>query len=417
MEERRRKQGGGGIHPLRIGISVLNVRPGVNGGGEIYVRSLVEALRRVDEVNEYVLFVTPRNASLFDGPESNFRLEICPFPGRVLEVYQRIAWEWALLRWQAARHHLQVVHFAANLVPPAFPTATVLTAYDFSSIFYRDHFPSQKTTPLGLDRLLDRERIRSCRRADRVATLSDFTTREVLARTGVDAGRVRTVHLAPRGSTAPQLDEATRTVARYGVRPPYVLSVATLSPHKNLARLLEAFSREAGGALSGYQLVLVGGTHFEDAASELRGRIRALGLEERVVTTGYVPDADVPSFYRAAKMFVFPSLYEGFGLPVLEAAECGTPVAASRAASIPEVGGDAVLYFDPMDVNDIARAMREIAGSAELCRMLAERGERRAAEFTWDRTGREMVLLYADAAAARAGTPADAAVQHSDRTA
>ncbi len=384
--------------PLRIGIDLLSLRPHVNGGGETYLRRLVYGLQRVDSRNQYVLYVTDRNRHLFETALPNFRLVVCSIPAGRYEVYLRVAWEYSVLRWRARRDRLDLMHFPGNLMPPSFPVPTVLTVHDFSSQFYRENLGG--TRPGWSASVLEAERVPSCHRASWVITDSDFTRREVLARTQVDPQRVRTVWLAPRGLEIPTLGDARERVAAYGVASPFVLSVATLSPHKNLGRLVEAFAQVSSGALSGRTLVLVGKSGSRRESRVLHDRIAELGLQGRVVLTGYVPDHDLPAFYRAAELYVFSSLYEGFGLPMLEASACGTPVAASSAGALPEVGADAAMYFDPYDPADIARVMSEVVSNPELGAVLGERGRARASLFTAERTARETLEVYRSAAGA-----------------
>jgi glycosyltransferase involved in cell wall biosynthesis len=381
---------------LRIGIDALSLRRGLNGGGEMYIRSLVEGLGRVDPESSYFVFATRRSAALFRDLPPNFRVVVCPVPGGRAELWVRLAWEMAALRLQARALRLDVVHFPANLVPPAFPVPTVLTTHDFSSLFYRAHLPGGWTFPL--QRLLDRERVRACHRAERVLAISRFTAGEIATYAPEAVPRVRVVLSAGREQVVPSREEAGEIVARFGVRRPYVLTVATLYPHKNVPRLLQAFARVADGALAGHDLVLVGRQH----AQGLRDEAAALGIAERVVFTGYVPDEDIAAFYRAAEFFVLPSLYEGFGLPVLEAGACGTAVAAARAGSLPEVGGDAAAYFDPLDVADIAAVLARLASDPALRREAAERARANTASFSWTRTARETLAAYREAAGRRA---------------
>ncbi|CAA9367811.1 MAG: hypothetical protein AVDCRST_MAG68-5457 [uncultured Gemmatimonadetes bacterium] len=386
--------------PLRIGVDLLSLRPGVNGGGETYLRRLVDGLRKVDSRNEYVLYVTQRNRHLFETTLPNFRHVVCPIPAGLFEVYRRVAWEYSVLRWRARLDGLDLMHFPGNLVPPAFPLPTVLTVHDFSSQFYRESLDEVPTAWTA--RVFESERVPSCHRADWLITISDFTRREVLARTRVDPQRVRTVLLTPREFEIPSLEDARERVGAYGIASPFVLSVATLSPHKNLRRLVEAFALVSSGPLSGRTLVLVGKPGRGNELGALHDTIAALGLQGRVVLPGYVPDHDLPAFYRAAELYVFPSLYEGFGLPLLEAGACGTPVAAARAGALPEVGADAAVYFDPYDPADIARAMTDIVASPALRGVLAQLGSVRASLFSAERTARDTIEVYRSAAGALA---------------
>jgi glycosyltransferase involved in cell wall biosynthesis len=379
--------------PLKIGIDVLWVRPGLNGGGEIFIRSLVAALAEMDRSNEYHLFVTPRNAHLFAGLPDSFRLVVCRFPGGRFELFSRLAWEQSVLKLQARRRKLDVMHFPGNLVPAGFPVPAVLTVHDFSSLFYRERLNVKLRPTL---RLLDRERLASCVRARFVAPISRATADEVLRRTNVDPARVRVVHLAPREMDVPSLEDARTTLQRYGIRDPFILSVATLNHHKNLVRLLEAYAAVRAETEAMPPLVLVGGAGT--ASSALASELDRLGITESVVRPGYVPDEDIPAFYRGAELYVIPSLYEGFGMPLAEAASCGTPVLSSNAACLPEVGGDAAHYFDPWNVEDMAAALRRVLASPELRRELGSRGPAQAARFTWSGNAAGMLELYRAAA-------------------
>lgn len=380
--------------PLKIGFNALSLRPAARGGGEVYQLSLLHALARVDRRNAYTVFVTPRTLERISSLPANFDLVSCPVPGGRLEVYSRLAWEWTALRVQARHRALDVMHFPGNLVPARFPVPTVLTVHDFSSLFYREQLPEVRLP--ASTRLLDMERVRSCARADRVVAISTFTSRELLRRTSAAEERVSVVHSAGRELDIPSLAAAREVAARYGVTDAYVLAVATVNYHKNLPRLLEAFSL-ARDRMHGRKLMLVG--RAAKAGGMVRDLIDRLDLGRDVVQAGYVPDEDLPALYRAADLFVLPSLYEGFGLPVLEAASCGTPVVAADAGSLPEIGGDAAVYFDPLRVEDIARALAEVVGSEELRRTMSERGRARAAEFNWDETARQVVAVYERAAA------------------
>jgi glycosyltransferase involved in cell wall biosynthesis len=177
---------------------------------------------------------------------------------------------------------------------------------------------------------------------------------------------------------------------RHGIRRPYILSVGSLEPRKNLLRLLEAYARLEGSRPS---LVIAGARNYWKSSPVVE-TVSRLGLEQHVRFTGYVEDADLPALYSAASLFVFPSLYEGFGLPVLEAMACGTPVVTSSVSSLPEVAGDAALLVDPRDVDAIASAMRRILDDSDLAADLRARGLARAAQFSWERTARETLAVY-----------------------
>ena len=187
--------------------------------------------------------------------------------------------------------------------------------------------------------------------------------------------------------------EATR--ARYGIPPgDYVLSVCTIEPRKNLATLLESFLRLIGQEPLEVSLVLTGAVGWKTAG--LLERIARPPFRDRVVLTGYVDDTDLASLYSGAALFAYPSLYEGFGLPVLEALQCGTPVITSPRGSLPEVAGDAAVYVDPLNVDGWADAMRTLLRDAAKAKELAQAGRARAERFSWERTADLTVAAYQD---------------------
>jgi glycosyltransferase involved in cell wall biosynthesis len=185
--------------------------------------------------------------------------------------------------------------------------------------------------------------------------------------------------------------EAGPVLEKYGVERPYILYVGALESRKNLPRLLEAYARLRKWSAR-WKLVIVGARKWK--FTPIFEAVQRLGLEPHVHFTDYVADEDLPALYRGAELFAFPSLYEGFGLPVLEAMACGTPVVTSNRSSLPEVAGDAALLVDPLDVEAIAGAMQRVLADEALAAGLREIGLARAAQFTWERTARETVAVY-----------------------
>ncbi len=187
--------------------------------------------------------------------------------------------------------------------------------------------------------------------------------------------------------------EARQAVcARYGVAPGFILAVGNLQPRKNLHRLVAAFRTLLAEGLADRQLVLVG----KDAlrSDQFRAEVQDLIESGRLVLTGYVPEADLPALYGAASVFVYPSLYEGFGLPILEAMACGTPVVTSNCSSMLEVAGSAAQLADPLRTEQLAAAIRAIVERPELAASLAAQGRARAAQFTWEKTAQQTVDVY-----------------------
>jgi glycosyltransferase involved in cell wall biosynthesis len=215
----------------------------------------------------------------------------------------------------------------------------------------------------------------------------------------VDPGRVHVVYLGRDQAFGPvrDADQIAHVRERYGIVGRYLLYVGTLQPRKNLARVIDAFAGLAGDpALAGVQLVLAGkrGWLYDD----LFAQVTRLGLTSRVVFPGYVEEADLPALLSGALALVFPSLYEGFGIPVLEAGACGVPVITSKTSSLPEVAGDAALLVDPHDVDAIADALLRIATDAELRAELDRRGQENVKRFSWEKCARETLTVLEEAA-------------------
>ncbi|MBI2888042.1 MAG: glycosyltransferase family 4 protein [Chloroflexi bacterium] len=227
---------------------------------------------------------------------------------------------------------------------------------------------------------------------DAVITVSQHARADLLRFLPATAGRI---HVAPDGVSerfAPVPQAVAQQVAsRYGCDGPFILSLGAQQARKNLPRLLEAFAR-LHHQLPAYWLAIAGPSLW--AHEDLGDVVRRLGLGDAVRLLGYVPEEELPALYSAASLFVFPSLYEGFGLPVLEAMACGTPVVCSSASSLPEVAGDAALLVDPASVQDMAAAMAHVLTDPDLRAGMRAGGLARARQFTWQRTARETVAVY-----------------------
>jgi glycosyltransferase involved in cell wall biosynthesis len=282
-------------------------------------------------------------------------------------------------------------------------TAPLVTQARPVPVFYDGNF---WVTPAHYNRwwrlLMNATAIPAARRAPAVVTISEFSRREIAQYTGIAPERIVAIPIAPKTATRTVLPAAAvaATLARYGLEAgaPFALHVGVLEKRKNLVRLVEALARVQAAGGQPRQLVLVGqpGPRQDmDDSANIRAAIARLGLAECVRLIGHVPDGDLPAFYQGAALFVFPSLREGFGMPVLEAFSSRLPVAAADSSAIPEVAGDAALLFDPLDVDAIAAALRRLAEDDGLRAALVERGVARAAGYSWERTARELVALFA----------------------
>lgn len=222
------------------------------------------------------------------------------------------------------------------------------------------------------------------RRASRIVVISDFMKNDLHQAFGVSLERIVVVRPAvDHGIFKADIPEAVRKAVRkkYGLDGGYIFSLSTLEPRKNFVRLIEAYASLPGDIRAGFPLVIAGGKGWKN--KDIFDRVARLGVEKQVRFPGYVDEEDRAPLYREATMFALPSLYEGFGLPVLEAMACGTPVLTSPGGALPEAGGEAVLYVDPLDSESIARGISSLLTQPDLRGRLSQAGLKRAAEFEW----------------------------------
>jgi glycosyltransferase involved in cell wall biosynthesis len=306
-------------------------------------------------------------------------------PGSIRALYPR----WDLLGrppLPASLRSAEILHATNHAaVPPAGDgQGLVVTVHDLAFERHPDAFPRTWRT---LYRLGLRAAVR---RADAIVTPSRNTAEDVLSRTNVDP---RKLHVVPLAASLPAgtLD-GDEVLARLKVPAPYVLFVGTLEPRKNLVRLVRAYRRVAADGFP-HALVLAGplGWHHESLMREL-----ALQGPGDIVMTGALSPEELDAVFRAADVFVYPSLYEGFGLPVLEAMARGVPTVASSTSSVPEVTGDAAIGVDPRSVRQITEAIESVLGDVEVAERLARRGRARSERFTWDETARLTLQAYED---------------------
>jgi glycosyltransferase involved in cell wall biosynthesis len=365
---------------MRIALNMLFVGSGL-AGGRVYCEGLLRGLASVADEHEYVVF-TRRGVVLPLLPPRFTQFEAPVSPHGNLG---RTLWEFTRLPVHIKRLGCHLVHGLGGLSPRGKNCPLVLTVHD---LIYH-HFP--ESVPLGPRLFLRWMLPRLARRADIIITPSHNTARDVVTILGVPSDRIRVIAEGP-GQVFERIHDLERiqpVLAKHGIRLPYILSVCRAYPHKNLAGLLLAFAcldrRDV-------QLVLVGDRPTQ--VSELNYLASALRLGQNVLFTGFLPKSDLDALYSAASVFAFPSLIEGFGLPVLEAMASGAPVVASNLTSIPEVAGDAALLTDQRDPAAFAALLEQVLDSVDLQETLRQRGLARARTFSWERAGRQTVETY-----------------------
>lgn len=323
---------------------------------------------------------TQQTAALADQPGLILRPSRWPTERRLV----RIAWEQMAWPWLARQDDLDLWHSMAFVLPFIRPIPAIVTIYDLSFIYTPEAFPAWQRLYLKL------QSAHACRRAERIITISESGRQDVARRFGVSPERIAVVYpgVGPAYRPLPP-DEVAQFRQAHNLPERFVLHVGTLQPRKNIPLLLEAFAQLL---VPDVELVLVGGKGWLFA--DVFAKVTDLGLQERVRFTGYVPDEALPWWYNAASLLVFPSLYEGFGLPVVEAMACGTPVVAANSSSIPEAAGAAALLFEPDDAVGLCEQMALLLANTAVSNQLRHQGPIQARKFSWEKAGRETAVVY-----------------------
>jgi glycosyltransferase involved in cell wall biosynthesis len=386
---------------LAVGLNALHLVPGETGGSELYARRLVSALAALESAPRIVLFASNEAvASLAVEPWAE-SVEIVRVPVQARRRVRRVLAEQTILRRAIADSSIHLLHNLFTTAPtlPGVPQVTTIL-----DVIYK-RFPETHAGLLtyGMRLLVPL----AARRSRRVLTLSEAAKDDIVRFLPVQADSVDVTYLGP---ALPEHDTVSGNEVRRRLElgdAPIVLTVSAKRPHKNLERLFEAFGavRTEPEPL----LVVPGYPTFHEP--ELQAHADALGLGGRIRFTGWLEDDVLDGLYRAASCFVFPSLAEGFGLPILDALVRATPTACSNASSLPEVGGEAVLYFDPTDTGAMTQAIARLLEDVALGDRLRRAGPDRARMFTWERTARATVESYRRAVSAdhrlRAWPPSD----------
>jgi len=369
------------MRPLTIAIDASRTLPALRTGTEQYSVFLLRALMAIETPHRWQLYApAPPPDDLLPLPP-RWEWRAIPFPR---------LWTHLRLSWAMARDRPDVLFVPAHVVPIVHPRATVVTIHDLGYLRFPDaHTASSR-------RYLDWSTRWSVRAARRVIAVSGATRDDLVTMLKMPQDKITVVHHGVRPADARLPDAAVRAMLdRLGIARPYVLFLGTVQPRKNLGRLIRAFRQVVDAGLP-HTLVIAGRMGW--LAEPIRAEVTARGLTDRVHFAGYVADGDLPALYTGADAFAFPSLYEGFGMPALEALSYGVPVVASKTTSLPEIVGDAGLLVDPEDEAAMGAALVRILTDNDLRARLSLAGPEQAARFSWGRCARETLAVLEGAA-------------------
>jgi glycosyltransferase involved in cell wall biosynthesis len=372
----------------RIGLNLLYLVPGETGGTETYARMLIPAIHALRPDLELVAFIGRGGISADDVRAMGANPIELPMPstGRLF----RVLGEQSILPLAARKHKVDLLHNFAMTAPFFSPAPQITSTHD---VIYASHPDAHsKLMHLGQSVLVPM----GARRAKKVVTLSEASAREIVRVTGIERSRILVVPIAARTPGPPAEEQDMRTRLGLGDTP-FVLATSARRGHKNLGRLLEAMAQLKHKPAP--SLVLPG--YATGAETELQEQIAALGLTERVHLLGWIDDADMDGLYAAAELLAFPSLAEGFGLPVLEAMTLGVPVVVSNRGSLPEVVGDAGAIVDANDPQALADAIERVLRDEAYASACVSKGLARSREYRWDRAAERTYAVYQQAVARR----------------
>ncbi len=369
-----------GILSVRFGIDISPLTPGRTGVGN-YVFYLLKNMLSMETADEFVGFAATLSSLELDGLDKRLRARHVRLPTRVLYAVWRLG---RFLPVESFTGEIDLFHATNYFLPPAAKASRVVTIHDLSFLVVPQYCSPKIVGPFsaGIGRFASD--------ADAIIAYSDSTRRDIVSILGIPESKIRVIHMAVDDEFGSATEDAYWLERTYHVVRPYVLFVGMLEPRKNVLSILRAFDAVRNDVP--HQLVLVGdrGWMYE----EIFQLCDELDLGDRVRFIGFVGHAKLAAFYRYADVFVFPSLYEGFGLPVLEAMQFGCPVITARNSSLPEVGGDAALYVDAADWKMLAEQMNRVLKDGSLRETLVRKGKDQAARFSWKRSAARTLDLY-----------------------
>lgn len=362
---------------MRIALNLLYLLPGMVGGTETYAKYLIESLSVLDATNEYLVFLNRESGNLPIRTGPNFRRIVAPL--RASNRGVRYAWEQTIFPLQLRAARVDVVHSLGYVGPLCTHCPHVVTIHDVN---YRNPVVGMSALKRHvMGGFVDWLAVR----ADHILTMSEFSKSQIIELLGIPSDKITTARLASK----PRVAASSESIQGAYHRRPYIIAFGDAHAHKNIPRLIAAFAAVAD--VIPHQLVIIGRLPATGFVSEA---VSLSSIQSRITLAGYLSDDDLRSTVAGAAVLAFPSLYEGFGLPILDAQAEGVVVACSTAGSLPEVSGGAAILFDPLSVPEIAGALVRAATDQSLRADLIRAGHRNVKRFSWEYTARATLDVY-----------------------
>jgi glycosyltransferase involved in cell wall biosynthesis len=369
---------------VRIGIDARKLH---DFGIGTYIRNLLRHLARLDSQTEFVIFCRPEDRDALAAVGENFRP--VPETSGNYSIAEQVRIPWAL-----KRERVTLFHAPHYVLPPLVRCRSVVTIHDVIHLMFPQYLPNRIAFSYAKWSITQ-----AAQRATRVMTVSESSKRDILRFVDTEPDKIDVIYNAydERFAMEPREEDVVRVRERYQLTDEFVLYAGNVKPHKNLERLIDAFALVRKRGLDHLKLVLIGDEISKYTA--LRRAVHQHQLHNYVRFLGYLPEETLAVMYRLAGVFVFPSLYEGFGLPPLEAMASGTPVVTSNVSSLPEVAGDAAVLVDPYDPQAIADGIYRVLTDEKLRRALIHKGIARAGQFSWEQSVRRVRQIYGEVSA------------------
>ncbi|MFH1255596.1 MAG: glycosyltransferase family 1 protein [bacterium] len=418
---------------MLIGIDASRANRKFKSGTEWYSYHLIRELAKIDSKNQYILYSDkPLKRGLIDLTDENdsdnpIKINSCGwqeiksqhgnFRAKILKWPFQFLWTQARLSYEILAHPVDILFIPAHALPIIHPKKSIVTIHDIGFERYCNLYNADKIGPENglISKIFDflaqmftfgkfRSNILdyhswsakfSLSRAAAIIAVSEFTKKEIMELYKTDEKKIKVVRHGLDGKLYRRIsdnEKIEQVLNKYDIKKPYIFYVGRLEKKKNTAKLVEAYAvmRKKFKHIK-HKMVLVGSAGF--GFDEVKYVINEFDIEEDVIITGWIPESDMPYIYNGADMFVFPSIYEGFGIPLLEAMSCGTPIAASNTASIPEVAQDAALLFNPENKDDMAEKMAKILSDKQFAEKLAEKGFARIKDFSLEKCAKQTLEL------------------------